>query len=85
VNAASVPAPLAWRLPPADAARMAAEGRHCEARPCREPVTVVTWRKFQSKAAGRELLSERLVCEAHAARFAARYHAEIEDAPRGEQ
>ena len=87
MNATNVPTPLAWRLPAADAARFAEAGKHCEARPCLEPITIVTWRKFWSNAVGCELLAERFVAtrtppgSPHAARFAARYRITIEDAP----
>ena len=81
MNATNVPAPLAWRLPAADAARFAEAGKHCEARPCLEAITIVTWRKFWSNPVGRELLAEKVRGDTHAARFAARYRITIEDAP----
>ncbi len=73
--------PLAWRIHPGDAARFAAEGKHCETRRCREPVAIVTWRWWRSAAAGRVLVTERFACEEHGAAFAARHRIEIEPSP----
>ncbi len=77
--------PIAWRIHPDDAARFAAEGKHCGARRgtrrCQDPITVVTWRWFRSSAAGRALVVERFVCDEHGAEFAARHRIEIEPPP----
>jgi hypothetical protein len=77
--------PLAWRIHPDDAARFAADGKHCEGRRgtrrCRDPITIVTWRWYRSAAAGRVLVVERLVCDEHGGQFAARRRIEIEPHP----
>jgi hypothetical protein len=72
---------VVWRIHADDAARFAAGGKHCETRRCRNPVTVVTWRYFRSAAAGRVLVAEHFVCDAHGAEFAQRHHVTIEPAP----
>jgi hypothetical protein len=82
VSTADLPAPLAWRLPAGDAARFAAEGKHCDHRGCRELQVIVTWRRFWSKAAGRVLLSERFLCDQHGQEFADRHHIEVEPPPK---
>jgi hypothetical protein len=69
---------VAWRLHPDDAARAAAEGKHCEARRCRNATAVVTWRYWRPAEAARVLLSEHEVCDEHGQEFAARHHIEIE-------
>lgn len=76
-----VPRPVAWRVHSDDAARFAAEGQHCQARRCRNPVSVVTWRYWQSAVAGRVLLAEHFVCSAHGQEFATRHHLQIELPP----
>jgi hypothetical protein len=70
--------PLAWRIHSADVARLAAEGKHCETRRCRNPVAVVTWRWWRRSEARRALLTEHLVCDQHGQEFADRHHIEIE-------
>jgi hypothetical protein len=70
--------PIAWTIHPDD---VAAEGQHCQARRCHNPVTVVTWRYFRSAAAGRVLVAEHFVCDQHGQEFAQRYHVTIEAAP----
>jgi hypothetical protein len=72
--------PQAWRIRPSEAARFAADGKHCETRKCREPVAIVTWRWWRSAAAGRFLVSEHLVCEQHGTEFAARHHISVDPA-----
>jgi len=72
--------PQAWRIRPSEAARLAADGKHCETRKCREPVAIVTWRWWRSAAAGRFLVSEHVVCEAHGTEFAAQHHIGVDPA-----
>jgi hypothetical protein len=66
---------------PDDAARFAERGEHCDARRCREPIAIVTWRYFWSAAAGRVLVAEHFRCEEHGREFAGRHRIEIEPAP----
>jgi hypothetical protein len=73
--------PLAWQIHPADVARFAAEGKHCETRRCRNRVAVVTWRWWRSSEARRALLTEHFVCDQHGQEFATRHHIEIEPTP----
>ena len=73
--------PIAWRLHADDAARFAAERKHCETRRCRNPVSAVTWRWWRSAEAGRVLLTEHMVCDQHVREFASRHHLEIEPPP----
>jgi hypothetical protein len=78
--AGPVSRPQAWRIRPSEAARFAADGKHCETRTCREPVAIVTWRWWRSAAAGRVLVSEHQVCEQHGTKFAARHHIGVDPA-----
>jgi len=73
--------PIAWRLHADDAARFAADRKHCETRRCRNPISAVTWRWWRSAEAGRVLLTEHMVCDQHAREFASRRHIEIEPPP----
>jgi hypothetical protein len=73
--------PIAWTIHPADAAECAAKGEHCQARRCRNPVAVVTWRWWRSTEAGRVLLAEHFTCTQHGQQFADRHHIEIEPTP----
>jgi hypothetical protein len=75
--------PIAWRIHPADAARDAAQGSHCQARRCRNPIAVVTWRWWRSTEAARMLLTEHLACDQHGQEFAGRRRIEIEPSPPG--
>jgi hypothetical protein len=77
--------PIAWRTRPGPmqaAAEFAAQGKHCMGRRgtrrCRGVISVVVWRWWRSAAAGRVLVSERFLCDEHAAEFAARHRIEIE-------
>jgi len=74
LRAAKVPRPQAWRIRPSEVPRLAADGKHCETRRCREPGAIVTWRWWRAADVGRVLLAEHLVCERHGAEFAARHH-----------
>ena len=76
-----VPWPVCWRIHPDDAARFAAEGKHCDRRGCRELIAMVTWRYWRSAAVGRVLLAEHLVCVQHGREFAGRHGIDIEPAP----
>ena len=76
----AVARPQAWRIRQTEVARLAADGKHCETRKCREPAAAVTWRWWRSAAAGRLLVSEHLVCERHGAEFAARHHIDVDPA-----
>jgi hypothetical protein len=76
-----VPWPVCWRIHAADAARFTEEGKHCDARRCREPIAMATWRYWQSTAAGRVLLAEHVVCVQHGRAFAERHGIEIEPPP----
>ena len=67
--AGPVSRPRTWRLLPDEAALVAAYGYRCEIGRCREPVTLVTWRPWQSPVAGMVRASERFVCDQHGARF----------------
>ena len=78
-----VPWPVCWRIHADDAARFAAEKKHCETRKCREPVAMVTWRWWRSTADMRVLLAEHLVCVQHGREFAGRHGIEIEPSPDG--
>jgi hypothetical protein len=73
-----LPRPIAWTLHPADAAESAAKGEHCQARRCRNPVGVVTWRWWRSTEVARILLTEHFVCAGHGQEFAGRHHIEVE-------
>ena len=73
-----VPRPIAWTLHPADAAELAAKGEHCQARRCRNPVAVVTWRRWRSTEVARVLLAEHFVCTEHGQQFAERHHIQVE-------
>jgi hypothetical protein len=77
--------PIAWRIPPEDAARFAAEGKHCQGRRgtrrCKDPIAIVTWRWYRSAEAARVIVAERFVCDQHGREFAGRYHIEIEPSP----
>jgi hypothetical protein len=68
--------PVAWRIHPDDAARFAAERKHCEGRRgtsrCKDPIAIVTWRWYRSAEAGRVLVVERFLCDEHGQEFAAR-------------
>jgi hypothetical protein len=75
----ATPGPAAWRLHPDDAAQLAAERQHCEARRCRNPVAVTTWRYYRWQ--GQVLVAEHLVCDEHGQEFARRYRVTIEPAP----
>ena len=79
---ATVPRPQAWRIRPAEVARLTADGTHCETRKCREPVVIVTRRSWRAADVGRVLLAEHLVCERHGTGFAARHHIGVD--PPGE-
>jgi hypothetical protein len=81
VNTTPLPCPVCWRIHPDDAARFAAEGKHCETRRCRNPIAMVTWRYWRSAAAGRVLVVEHLVCVQHGREFADRHGIEIEPHP----
>lgn len=76
-----VPWPVCWRIRPDDAARLAAEKKHCETRKCREPVAMVTWRYWRSTADMRVLLAEHLVCVQHGRAFAERHQIDLEPEP----
>jgi hypothetical protein len=80
-----VPRPVAWRIHRDDVAQFTAEGKHCQARIgnrlCRDPIAIVTWRRWRSAAAGRVLLTERFVCVRHGREFAERHGIEIEPSP----
>ena len=76
--------PQAWRIRPSEAARFAAEGKHCETRKCRGLPAIVTWRWWRSAAAGRVLVSENLVCERHGTEFAARHRIGVDPAGEAE-
>lgn len=77
---AKVPRPLAWTLRPSEAARFAADGKHCEIRKCRERAVTLTWRWWRSTADRRVLLSEHLVCERHGTEFAVRHRIDVDPA-----
>lgn len=74
--------PLAWRIRPGEGPAVVGRGSHCEGRRgtrrCKDPVAVVTWRWYRSTEVGRVLVSERFLCDEHAAEFAARHKIEIE-------
>lgn len=78
MTAEPVKRPYAFYLHPAEAARLAAERKHCETRRCRRPITVCTWRWWRSAEAGRVLVSEHLACDEHGTGFAQRHHIEID-------
>ena len=73
-----VPWPVCWRISPDTAARLTAEGKHCETRKCREPVAMTTWRWWRSAEVGRVLLAEHLVCVQHGRGFAERHGIDID-------
>jgi hypothetical protein len=75
-----VPRPLAWTLHAADAAELAARGEHCQARTCRKPVVIVTWRWWRSTEVARILLAEHFTCLEHGQQFADRHHVQVEPA-----
>jgi hypothetical protein len=77
---ANVRWPIAWTLHPADAAELKARGEHCQARRCRNPVAIVTWRWWRSTEVGQVLLAEHFVCLGHGQQFAQYRHIEIEPA-----
>lgn len=76
---ATLPDPFARYLHPAEAAEFAQDGRHCDARRCREPITVYGW--YRRRSGGLRLGHERYLCAGHGADFARRHHLEIEPAP----
>jgi hypothetical protein len=78
-----VPRPVAWTMPPADTAECSAKGEHCQARRCRNPVAIVTWRWWRSTEVGRVLVAEHFVCVQHGQEFAGRHHIQVEAAPSG--
>ena len=81
MTAAPVPRPIAWRIHPDDAARLAAEGQHCGTRRCHTPAVVVTWHYWRSTEAGRVLVAEHLACDEHGQEFATRHHIQIDPPP----
>lgn len=74
----TVPRPQAWRIRPAEVARLTADGTHCETRKCREAAVMVTRRWWRAADVGRVLLAEHLVCERHGTAFAARHHTGVD-------
>lgn len=81
MSTATLRAPAAWKIHETDVVRFGEQGQHCDHPRCREAVTVVTWRRWQSAEAGRELLAEHFVCTEHGQDFARRHHLEVEAAP----
>ena len=77
--------PVAWRIHPDDAARFAAEGKHCQGRRgtrrCKDPIAIVAWRWYRSAEAGRVIVVERFFCEEHGRQFADRHGIGIEPSP----
>jgi hypothetical protein len=78
---AEVPWPVCWRIHPDDAARFAADRKHCETRRCRNPIAMVTWRYWRSKEARRVLVAEHFVCVQHGREFAERHGIDVEPEP----
>jgi hypothetical protein len=54
-------------------------GGRCRAGKCRQPVAVVTWRRYRWR--GQVRVVERFVCIEHGGAFARRYSVEIQSAP----
>jgi hypothetical protein len=78
-----LPRPWARHLSPGWAASWTAHGYHCEAAKCREPVVIVTWRRYRWH--GETRVSERFVCAGHGEGFARRYGIEIQPAAEGSE
>lgn len=64
--------PEARRLTADEAAVLTRRGEHCDARRCRQPVAIVTWRWITRR--GQQRVYERIVCEAHGQKFARRHN-----------
>jgi hypothetical protein len=73
--------PRAWRIHPVDVAEYTAKGEHCEARRCRKPVAIITWRWWRSTERAQVVFVEHLTCLEHGQQFAERHHIEVEPPP----
>lgn len=78
-----LPRPTARYLEPRTIAVHVARGWHCEAAKCREPVAIVTWRRYRWH--GKTRVVEHFVCTGQGEEFARRYGIEIGPAPEGSE